>query len=573
MRKFLFIFIFTLFTLYALRFTLPVRADELSDIENKLKDLQHSMDLSVAATTPLEKNLDKLNAQLTDIKNRTAVIEKEVAKREKEVNDGEKLLIQQEDILSRKVRNYYKNSTQFSSMLLELLLSKNLDLSIREFGYQKKVVNADRDAIVKVVLYINNLEEKKKLLESEKVRLTAIKLQTDKQAAFLNGEIKKAKTYQATLNSQIAALSQRQKEILNQRLSSLNISRSAATLGRCDSDLTNGRDPGFSPKLAVFTYGVPNRVGLNQWGAYGRAKSGQSYDQILKSYYNFDDYRNVDTNTKISVEGYGTFSLEDYVKRIYEIPGDWPQEALKTQAIASRSYAVATTNNGASSICATESCQVFKPDPKGGAWDQAVNDTAGKVMILGGNPIRAWFSSTHGGYVFSSSSIGWNATSWTKNTLDAQGNVNNFSDLAASSYDRESPWFYCDWGSRGNYNKTAWLKPEELADIINALMLVKRDSGTSDHLYQTDKPNPAGTDTWNEDRVKQELRSRGGSPYNTVSNISVSADFGGGRVNSVNVDGDAGSSSFDGGEFKNYFNLRAPASIQIVGPLYNVEKR
>ncbi|MBU2052157.1 hypothetical protein KKH13_03035, partial [Patescibacteria group bacterium] len=76
-----------------------------------------------------------------------------------------------------------------------------------------------------------------------------------------------------------------------------------------------------------------------------------------------------------------------------------------------------------------------------------------------------------------------------------------------------------------------------------------------------------------EDKVKQELRSRSITPYNSVSSVSIGADFGSGQTTSVAVAGDGGSQSFSGSEFKNYFNLRAPANIQIVGPLYNVEKR
>ena len=103
--------------------------------------------------------------------------------------------------------------------------------------------------------------------------------------------------------------------------------------------------------------------------------------------------------------------------------------------------------------------------------------------------------------------------------------------------------------------------------------MVSRDSGTRDHLYQVDKPNPAGTDTWNEDKVKQELRNRGGSPFNSVSSVSVSADFGSGMATSVTVSGDRGPETFNATEFRNFFNLRAPANIQIVGPLFNVEQK
>jgi len=549
-----------------------VHADELSDIEKRLSDLKHALELSVAATTPLEKNLDKLKDNLESIRGRILTIEKEVDNKEKQVAEGEKLLVLAEELLSQKVRSLYKSSSAYGSYRLFFLLSQNLPQAVRQFGYQKKVIENDRDTIVKVVLYVKDLEEKKKSLESEKLRLAKIKAETDVQAAFLGKEINGAKKYQTALSTQIAQLSSRQRDLLVQKLSGLNISRSAASMGRCDSDLTNGRDPGFSPRIGIFTYGVPNRVGLNQWGAYGRAKSGQGYDQILHAYYNFDGYQDFDNNIKINVDGYGSFSLEDYVKRIYEVPGDWPSEALKAQAIAARSYGLAYTNNGSSSICATESCQVFKAEPKGGAWEQAVNDTAGKVMVYSGKPIKAWFSSTHGGYVHTSGEIGWSDTSWTKHSQDGSNNMNNFSDLQSNSYDRESPWFYCDWGSRGQYNKTAWLKPEEMADIVNVILLARKDSSTQEHLYQPDSP-PSGTDTWNQDKVKQELQNRGITPVSKVNDMSVSADFGAGRTTSVSISADTSSQNFDGGEFRNFFNLRAPANIQIVGPLYNIERK
>lgn len=569
--KIIFILFFVLcFLFFAI--STSVHADELGDIEQKLADLKHALELSVAATTPLEKNLDKLKDNLENIRQRIGIIENDVIVKEKQMKEGEELLIVAEDLLSQKVKSLYKSEASFGSYRLLFLLNQNLTAAVRKFGYQKKVIENDRDTIVKVVMYVKDLEEKKKNLEGEKVRLAKIKIETDQQAAFLGKEITGAKKYQMALSSQIAQLSSRQKELVAEKLSGLNISRSAASMGRCDSDLTNGRDPGFSPRLAIFTYGVPNRVGLNQWGAYGRAKSGQGYDQILHVYYNFDGYQNFDNNIKINVDGNRSYSLEDYVKRIYEVPGDWPAEVLKAQAIAARSYGLAYTNNGANSICATESCQVFKSEPKGGAWEQAVNDTAGKVMVNAGKPIKAWFSSTHGGFVHTSGEIGWSDTSWTKHSQDGLGNINNFSDLQNNSYDKESPWFYCDWGSRPQYNKTAWLKSEEMADIVNVILLARKDSSTQEHLYQPDAP-PSGTDTWNQDRVKQELQNRGVIPIGRINDMSVSADFGAGRTTSVSISGDTSSLSFDGGEFKNFFNLRAPANVQIVGPLYNIEKR
>jgi hypothetical protein len=110
-----------------------------------------------------------------------------------------------------------------------------------------------------------------------------------------------------------------------------------------------------------------------------------------------------------------------------------------------------------------------------------------------------------------------------------------------------------------------------VADIINTILLLRADSSLGEHLYQTDSP-PSGTDNWNTDKVKSELTSRGITPYQNVTDVSVSADFGSGKTTTINISGDAGSQTFDGADFKNRFNLRAPANIQIVGPLYNVER-
>jgi len=540
-----------------------IKADELEDVTTQLESLRRDL-------ASKESNYQQLNIRLNDIKKKVLNLEAEIDKKNKEVEKGEEALIYQKNLLNIRANSYYKNLNKTSSSLVTTLVGGNLTESLRAFFYQKSLVDEDKRAIIKVVTYIKNLEEIKKNLENEKSQLAIIKQEVDSQSKILSSQIGQTK-------NKIASLSARQQQLIAAKQSSLGISRSAGSAsGRCDSDLTNGRDPGFSPKLAFFTYGVPNRVGMNQYGAWGRAKSGQNETQILQAYYNFDEIKKWDTNIEIRVDGLGSYKLEDYVKRLYEIPDSWTDNnlaALKSQAIAARSYVLAYTNNGSGSICATEYCQVVKSDPKGGNWEQAVNQTEGQVMVQGGNPIKAWFSSTHGGYIYSSSEIGWSGTSWTKHSNDFEGSVSSFSDLATKAYDRESPWFYCDWGSRSEYNKTAWLKPQELADIVNIILLVKNDSSISDHLYQVDKSNPAGTDTWDFERVKSELRNRGISPFSTISDGSVSADFNSGRSSGVTLSGDAGSATFTASEFKDWFNLRAPANIQIVGPLFNFEKR
>jgi stage II sporulation protein D len=102
--------------------------------------------------------------------------------------------------------------------------------------------------------------------------------------------------------------------------------------------------------------------------------------------------------------------LDDYLKGLAEVPGTWPVEALKAQAIAARTYAlyersrpVATAARAlGADICATDACQVYAGLAKersaaGAAWAAAVEATAGRVLLHLDEPILAKYSSSNGG--------------------------------------------------------------------------------------------------------------------------------------------------------------------------------
>jgi len=522
------------------------------------------------AAKPHRDELTKMNTAIMAFQARITQIESDVARKTAEIAQGEKDLEGSLALASDRIRRFYMRSYVNNPMYL-FLSSTNIGSVLRTLGYQQAAVNEDKKVIVQTAMTVKDLEDRKKTLEGEKASLALLKADTDKRAESVRKLLAQVSAYEGQLQSALGAISARQQEFLNQKLAGLGIPLFAISGGGCSSDLTNGKDPGFGGGFGFFSYGVPNRVGLDQYGVWGRAKAGQDYETILRAYYNFDSLS--DANAQIRVDGYGTYSLDDYVKRVYEVPDSWTDNnlaALKAQAIAVRSYAMAYTNNGAGSICTTQQCQVFQPNPKGGNWETAVNATSNKVMMQGGNAIKAFFSSTHGGYVFSTGDLqGWSSTPYTKRAVDTTGAIGSFGDLQSKAYDRESPWFYCDWGGRSAYGGTAWLKSDEVADIVNVILLASQDSSAQNHLVQTDKPNPDGTDTWDASTVRSKL---GSGAFTSVSNISVTADFGTGRVTTVTVTGDAGTRSFDGNTFKTYFNLRAPANIQIVGPLFNVER-
>ncbi len=525
----------------------------------------------LSAQTKNKKDLAGLQTKLSDLNKRISAMTTQLKNLESDILKREEELAYTKEIFEEKTSNHYRFLRVYDPIAPFLI--NDASGAFREIIFRERAAEGDRAAIEAYAKEISQLNTDKNSLEKAKETLASVQKEVSSKTSFLSGEVAKVDAYLATLSA-------KQQTFLAQKLEALGLSRSAYNMkGGCSSDINPFKSPGFSPAIAFFSFGVPNRVGLNQYGAWGRAKANQNYDQILRAYYNFDSYQDFNATIKVN-DGKGinqgsiiwTGSLEDYVRRIYEVPDSWTDNdsaVLKAQAIAARSYVLATTNNGANSICANEYCQVFKTSPKGGNWDGAVTATSGKVMVQGGQPITAWFSATHGGYAYTSADIGWRETSWTKRFVDSPSGVGSFSDLINNAFDKISPVFYCDWGSRSSYNGTAWLKAEEIADIGNVILLAKADGSSQQHLVQVDKPNPDGTDTWDSGRVKSELQSRGITPFDSVSDISIGADFNTGRTTTVSLNG----RSFDGQEFKNYFNLRAPSNIQIVGPLYNVEKR
>ncbi len=559
MRKVI-IFLLLIFLVGGVRAISPIE-----ELQTEIDKLSASLEMSRRATTPLEQELAKLKTQLDAIQAGIDKAKAELKTLELSIAEREKEFSQNYVLLAEGAASFYKIS-RYGYSSLNLFANGLMGGAMRDLFYRQAVTDKYKNVIEEISKELLALEADKKKAQADKAALDALQVKVDKEAKFFEGEISGAKAYQAKLSQQIASLSAKQQNIIAQKLASLGISRSAASPGRCDSDLTNGRDPGFSPKLAIFTYGVPHRNGLNQYGAWRRAKDNQDVEEILQAYYPGKTLKkDYDQGIQITTTSGWSGSIEDYVKRIYEMPDSWVEKdlaALKAQAVAARTYALNVTSNGSKAICTTEQCQVFKPDPKGGNWDRAAEATKGWVLMDGGSPAYTQYASTHGGYI---KNLG---------KFDGPGgNPTSFSDLQSRANDRESPWFYCDWGWRSDgYSNTAWLRPSEVADIANVILLAREDSSAKPHLYQVDEPNPEGVDNWDAERVKQELRKYR-TPFNNVTDVPVSANFDDGMTTNVTVTGDAPAGSFSGSEFKDWFNLRAPANIQIVGPLYNIERR
>jgi stage II sporulation protein D len=264
--------------------------------------------------------------------------------------------------------------------------------------------------------------------------------------------------------------------------------------------------------LALSGHGWGHGLGLSQWGAYGYAKHGWTYDQILAHYYTgtslgpasvstvrvllaqkkkvtlgaADTWTITDSaGTKVALDpgtlGLGpklavpdhpelqppyTFTgkqplsvdakqyrgrllvstdgkklevvdvvaLENYLKGVVpaEMPSAWPVEALKAQAVAARSYALANRHKGQDfDLYSDTRDQVYGGvAAESPAASAAIAATKGQVVVWNGKVADTLFFSTSGGR--------------TNSALDATGTAVPYLVSVADPYDTLSP--YHDWG-------------------------------------------------------------------------------------------------------------------------------
>ncbi|HEY3543840.1 MAG TPA: SpoIID/LytB domain-containing protein, partial [Gaiellaceae bacterium] len=135
--------------------------------------------------------------------------------------------------------------------------------------------------------------------------------------------------------------------------------------------------------------------------------------------------------------------LEQYLYGVVpaEMPSVWLPAALEAQAIAARSYALASRRAGAPfDVYADGRSQAYLGvSAETAAGKQAVDETAGEVLLYGGGVADTLFSSSTGG--------------WTQSAADAFGSPGRpYLVSVQDPYDTISP--YHDWGPVAVTGKT-----------------------------------------------------------------------------------------------------------------------
>ena len=240
-----------------------------------------------------------------------------------------------------------------------------------------------------------------------------------------------------------------------------------------------------APVFVVTGRGWGHGVGLAQWGAYGYARQGTGYDEILAHYYQgtqlgdapvkrmrvllagaaktlavgsmapfkgrdaLGEIHELDAGTqkfgpglrllgsgdqkaqplqgplvflagreplevnkrayrgevrvnvdKGKLRAINSLGLEAYLYGVVpaEMPHRWPAEALKAQAVAARSYALATKRSGDFDVYSDVRSQVYRGiSEEEEPTNEAIDATAGQVLTYGGKIARTYFFSSSGG--------------------------------------------------------------------------------------------------------------------------------------------------------------------------------
>jgi stage II sporulation protein D len=324
--------------------------------------------------------------------------------------------------------------------------------------------------------------------------------------------------------------------------------------------------------LAISGHGWGHGLGLSQWGAYGYAKHGWTYDQILAHYYTgttlgpakvatvrvlLASEKKVSVNSagawnvtdgadtkvpltpgaltlkgKLAIAGHpelqppftfvgkeplvvdgkpyrgkvvvssdgkqlqviDTVGLEGYLKGVVpaEMPSAWLPEALKAQAVAARSYALANLTKGRGfDLYGDTRSQVYGGvDAEATTTSAAVDATKGQVVLANGKVADTLFFSTSGGR--------------TASAADATGLAVPYLVSVADPYDSISPAH--SWGPV-LFDAAEVAKQLKLAAPIAGLQVANGSDGRVQTITVVSSDDSQATLTGSQFRGDLELRS------------------------------------------------------------------
>ncbi len=266
--------------------------------------------------------------------------------------------------------------------------------------------------------------------------------------------------------------------------------------------------------------------------------------------------------------------LELYLRGIGEMSSSWPVEALKSQAVIARTYAVANwgkrSDYGYNLRDDTYDQNYVGYNKEsasyGERWVSAVRSTEAEVLYSGSNVISAYYHSTCGGHTLSSAEVWGGSRSYATAKSDWYMSGNGL-----ISYDAASPWSYKRWCGSSNQSCTSAenINNSEMEDLLNASLYLAVNPESQTRQNEVRRPDLGGLTS---SQIEARLGS-GNTITDRIGNITnVQSVYSSGgtsltqssrRTVAIRVTGTAGSLDIDATPFWLVFNVRAPGSAHI----------
>jgi SpoIID/LytB domain protein len=223
------------------------------------------------------------------------------------------------------------------------------------------------------------------------------------------------------------------------------------------------------------------------------------------------------------LDAINVLSLDDYVRGVVagEMPGSWPLEALKAQAVTARTYALATRKpDGEFDLYPDTRSQMYRGvAAEGVRSNAAVSGTAGRILTYGGAPAVTYYFSTSGGHTESIqySFVGSLSKPWLVGVTDPYDFHSPYHRWRASFTARQLTRAL---GARGTFRKLKVLKRGTSPRIVRAQVVGSR--GTRTITGPTLRAALGLRDTWARfTRVSTSARASHGTPVGRAAVSSV----------------------------------------------------
>lgn len=413
-------------SLLTLKTTSSQSSNELLDqIEEQKKKLQETEENITGLEKDLENTqnylktaadgLPKLEAQIKEVE-LSLSINKEIlqyVEDQKILHETEKEHLEQNQEAS--VVKIYKNwKFQSESPQLSFYTAENTQFSYYDnavLGVGNNAVEAFRLKIDQISIDLSEFSSIVTSLEKQNAELLAKKKQIEQEIAYYNSFIASGSAQklslidqQSSIQKNIGQLKAEQQSAAEYEAWILQQQNQRGGDNTPDDPIENGFILSGSGRDLYQGHGV----GFSQFGAYGGANSGMSYQELIKFYFTGVTITQASGSVSV-IGGPQNINVEDYLVHLGEVPDKacgssaqvesnpakyalntslwscWPEDAIKAQVVIARTYALYHRN--------------LYPDARSQVYNTSYNkkwaqeETTGQVIKYGGQFIDAVYSS------------------------------------------------------------------------------------------------------------------------------------------------------------------------------------